>query len=168
MNFGDSVKKAMEEEAKNVEAKNVEAMSNLILQMDYSKIAPAVLMANEIGEESMSDVLAFTRREVKKQNIILLVYLNPLYNLDEGLIFTGQGLFYWEEEGKRRENIPYEQIEQVDFTDDSVILSYQGVSLTIYLGENAAQEKFPRYMYNFIMEILENMQSMKIHLPQIF
>lgn len=95
-------------------------------------------------------------REVKKESIILLVYLNPQCNLDEGLLFTGWGLFYWEEEGKRRENIPYEQIDQVDFTEDSVIVSYQGISLTIYLGEDAETEKFPRYMYNFIMELLEN------------
>ena len=52
--------------------------------------------------------------------------------------------------------IPYEQIDQVDFTEDSVIVSYQGISLTIYLGEDAETEKFPRYMYNFIMELLEN------------
>ena len=50
-------------------------------------------------------------REVKKESIILMVYLNPQCNLDEGLLFTGRGLFYWEEEGKRRENIPYEQID---------------------------------------------------------
>lgn len=163
MNFGDSFEKTMEEAGVNVEV-----MREFILQMDYSRIASRVETATDIDGESMSDVLAFTRREVKKESIILLVYLNPQCNLDEGLVFTGRGLFYWEEEGKRRENIPYEQIEQVDFTDDSVILSYQGVSLTIYLGENAVYEKFPRYMYNFIMEILENMQSMEIHLPQIF
>ena len=153
MSISDSVKEAMKE----VEA-NVEPMSNLILQMDYSRIAPEVETAQEIDEESLSDVLAFTRREVKKEHIILLVYLNPQCSLDEGLIFTGRGLFYWEDEGKRRENIPYEQIEKVDFTDDSVVISYQGVSLTIYVGEDAESEKFPRYMYNFIMELLENMQ----------
>ena len=48
---------------------------------------------------------------MKKESIILMVYLNPQCNLDEGLLFTGRGLFYWEEEGKRRENIPYEQID---------------------------------------------------------
>lgn len=153
MRISDSVKEAMKE----AEA-NVEPMSNLILQMDYSRIAPEVETAKDIDEEAMSDVLAFTRREVKKEHIILLVYLNPQCNLDEGLLFTGRGLFYWAEEGKRRENIPYEQIEQVDFTDDSVVISYQGVSLMIYLGEDAESEKFPRYMYNFIMELLENMQ----------
>lgn len=151
MNTSDLVKEAMKKAEKNVEP-----MSNLILQMDYSRIAPEVETAKDIDEESMSDVLAFTRREVKKESIILLVYLNPQCNLDEGLFFTGRGLFYWEEEGKRRENIPYEQIDQVDFTEDSVIVSYQGISLTIYLGEDAETEKFPRYMYNFIMELLEN------------
>ena len=151
MNTSDLVKEAMKKAEENVEPK-----SNLILQMDYSRIAPEVETAKDIDEESMSDVLAFTRREVKKESIILLVYLNPQCNLDVGLLFTGRGLFYWEEEGKRRENIPYEQIDQVDFTEDSVIVSYQGISLTIYLGEDAETEKFPRYMYNFIMELLEN------------
>lgn len=151
MNTSDLVKEAMKKAEENVEP-----MSNLILRMDYSRIAPEVETAKDIDEESMSDVLAFTRREVKKESIILLVYLNPQCNLDEGLLFTGRGLFYWEEEGKRRENIPYEQIDQVDFTEDSVIVSYQGVSLTIYLGEDAETEKFPRCMYNFIMELLEN------------
>ncbi len=151
MNTSDLVKEAMKKAEENVEP-----MSNLILQMDYSRIAPEVETAKDIDEESMSDVLAFTRREVKKESIILLVYLNPQCNLDEGLLFTDRGLFYWEEEGKRRENIPYEQIDQVDFTEDSVIVSYQGISLTIYLGEDAETEKFPRYMYNFIMELLEN------------
>lgn len=151
MNTSDLVKEAMKKAEENVEP-----MSNLILQMDYSRIAPEVETAKDIDGKSMSDVLAFTRREVKKESIILLVYLNPQCNLDEGLLFTGRGLFYWEEEGKRRENIPYEQIDQVDFTEDSVIVSYQGISLTIYLGEDAETEKFPRYMYNFIMELLEN------------
>lgn len=89
MNTSDLVKEAMKKEEENVEP-----MSNLILQMDYSRIAPEVETAKDIDEESMSDVLAFTRREVKKESIILLVYLNPQCNLDEGLLFTGRGLFY--------------------------------------------------------------------------
>lgn len=42
------------------------------------------------------------------------------------------------------------------FAEDSVIANYQGISFRIYLGEDAETEKFPRYMYNFIMELLEN------------
>lgn len=42
-----------------------------------------------------------------------------------------------------------------NFDDTDIIIEHGDTVLSITLGEDAEDEKYPRYMYNFIMDILD-------------
>ena len=64
-------------------------------------------------------------------------------------------IIYWLDSGEEVVRIPYSEIERVDFDDTDIIIEHGDTVLSINLGEDAEDEKYPRYMYNFIMDILD-------------
>lgn len=74
---------------------------------------------------------------------------------DEGMVFTGDAIIYWLDSGEEVVRIPYSEIERVDFDDTDIIIEHGDTVLSITLGEDAEDEKYPQYMYNFIMDILD-------------
>ena len=152
-----------------------ENFRNYILSLQYDRIGSSVLAGN-ILDEILSDLTAICRRCFKKKDVVIYVDTDDEDEMENGIVFTSQGIVSWRMNGNEIHQIPYDKIESVDYDDDEVIIHYAGVSESIYLGEDAEEEKYPRYMYNFIMDILEydesvtapeykEQNSLQIHVP---
>ncbi len=83
-------------------------------------------------------------------------------NKKEGVVCVSPGLRVLERQMQqppgyrpRGYGIPYSEIERVDFDDTDIIIEHGDTVLSITLGEDAEDERYPRYMYNFIMDILD-------------
>lgn len=124
-----------------------------IMELDNKNIGPSV-MAGDIDDDILIDITAMCRRRFKKDDILVVVDLSEEEN-ETGIVFTGTGLHYWDNSGAAITTIMYEDIEAVDFDDDSVLIKHSSETTTIWLGDDAEEEKYPRYMYNYIMDILE-------------
>lgn len=139
-----------------------------IRELEHKNIGPSV-MAGDIDDDILVDIMAMCRRRFKKDDILVVVDLSEEEN-ETGIVFTGTELHYWDNSGAVITTIRYENIEAVDFDEDSVLIQHSGEKTTIWLGDNAEEEKYPRYMYNYIMDILEicdvEMDSESLHLEK--
>lgn len=126
-----------------------------MLELDYKNIGPDVSVCGSIGDSVLADISATCRRAFKKDEVVVYVNLDEDDDYDAGIVFTETSLIAWEDGGSVMEKIPYEQITTVDFDDDSVIINYAENNAEIPLGEDAEDEKYPRHMYSFVMDILE-------------
>ena len=120
-----------------------------VMELDYSSIGPSVYAGN-ISSSVLSDIMAISRRAFRRQDVIVYVGIDM-----EGMVFTGDAIIYWLDSGEEVVRIPYSEIERVDFDDTDIIIEHGDTVLSITLGEDAEDEKYPRYMYNFIMDILD-------------
>ena len=116
-----------------------------VMELDYSSIGSSVL----------SDIMAISRRAFRRQDVIVYVGIDMDEEYDEGMVFTGDAIIYWLDSGEEVVRIPYSEIERVDFDDTDIIIEHGDTVHSITLGEDAEDEKYPRYMYNFIMDILD-------------
>ena len=112
-----------------------------VMELDYSSIGSSVYAGN-ISSSVLSDIMAISRRAFRRQDVIVYVGIDMDEEYDEGMVFTGDAIIYWLDSG-----------EEVDDTD--IIIEHGDTELSITLGEDAEDEKYPRYMYNFIMDILD-------------
>lgn len=128
--------------------------ANYIRGLNYESIADSVF-AGTISEDILVNITAVCRRCFKKQDVILFVDLDTDEEYEAGIVFTEKGIFSWTDSGMEIEEISYESITQVDFDDEDIIITHEGETTYINMGEDAEEEKYPRYMYNFIMDILE-------------
>ena len=55
-------------------------------------------------------------------------------------------IIYWLDSGEEVVRIPYSEIERVDFDDTDIIIEHGDTVLSITLGEDAEDEKYPRYI----------------------
>lgn len=124
-----------------------------ILALDAKNIGPSV-MTGKISETVLADVTAICRRRFKKSDVLVLVELSE-EEYESGIVFTDDALYYWEDSGTNVKKIVYETIRTVDFDADSVIIGHAEETTNVFLGDDAVDEKYSRYMYNFIMDILE-------------
>ncbi|GEM_PF-1057892 len=123
-----------------------------ILGLDYDKIAENVV-GGVISDSDLSDVTAICRRRFRKNEVLVLVEIEDDY--ESGIAFTAKGICSWTDTGSDIDEIAYTDITHVDFDDEYIMISGKGEEISIYLGDDAEEEKYPRYMYNFIMDILE-------------
>ena len=124
-----------------------------VMELDYS-IGSSVYAGN-ISSSVLSDIMAISRRAFRRQDVIVYVGIDMDEEYDEGMVFTGDAIIYWLDSGEEVVRIPYSEIERVDFDDTDIIIEHGDTELSITLGEDAEDEKYPRYMYNFIMDILD-------------
>ena len=111
-----------------------------VMELDYSSIGSSVYAGN-ISSSVLSDIMAISRRAFRRQDVIVYVGIDMDEEYDEGMVFTGDAIIYW--------------LERVDFDDTDIIIEHGDTVHSITLGEDAEDEKYPRYMYNFIMDILD-------------
>ena len=88
---------------------------------------------------------------------VFFVDLDEEEEYETGVVFTDASIIYWTETGGDVEKIPYKSISAVDFDEDSVFIKHGNANTNIALGDEAEDEKYPRYMYTFIMDILDLM-----------
>ena len=136
---------------------STENFRNYILSLDYDGIGPCVY-TDALLEGVLTEVTTICKRCFKKKDVILYVETDEDDDNDEiecGIVFTTKEIVEWRMWGKKLVRIPYDQIEKVDYDKDDVLLHYAGAKHALYLGLDAAEEKYPKHMYNFIMDILE-------------
>ncbi|MGN0169858.1 MAG: hypothetical protein ACI39H_03735 [Lachnospiraceae bacterium] len=133
---------------------NPEDFSQYVIGLSDDKIGPYV-GSGSIAEEILVDITAICRRRFKKKDVLVYVDTDEGREMESGIVFTASAIVTWSNQGEIVVVIPYEEIESVDFDEEEVLIEFGGKSTTLYLGEDAEAEKYPRYMYNFIMDILE-------------
>mgnify|MGYP000098295865 FL=1 len=120
-----------------------------VMELDYSSIGSSVYAGN-ISSSVLSDIMAISRRAFRRQDVIVYVGIDMDEEYDEGMVFTGDAIIYWLDSGEEVVRIPYSEIERVDFDDTDIIIEHGDTVLSITLGEDAEDEKYPRYYYGYI------------------
>jgi len=153
--FGSTIKdKAVNGNPTRAKVANGSQLAEYIEGLDYENIGPSVSVGS-FSDYMLSNVTAICRRRFKKKDIIAFVDLKEGEDFESGVIFTESGIFYWSDNGDEIENVEYNAISSVDYDEESVCITTINSSMNIFLGEDAEEEKYPRYMYNFIMDIVD-------------
>lgn len=127
-----------------------------VSKLECGFIGPDVY-SGDMQESMLSDISAVCRRAFKKKDVVVYVGIESEDDEDyeEGLVFTNSGIFYWTDNGSNVTSIKYSDIKKVDYDDTDVMIEHDNTTTRISLGEDAEEEKYPRHMYSFIMDLLE-------------
>ncbi len=108
------------------------------------------------------DIVADSRRKIKKEDIILAELAKSGEAADSAnyLVFTETALYQFVNH-KIQNIIRYEEIEDADFTDDSVSVTTQDKNcVNIEVGPSSdIKEKSPRILFNLLMDIKERVEK---------
>jgi len=145
---------------KNVNKTKAEGeFAEYVYSLDCASIGSAVY-GDGLDESMLSDITAVCRRAFKKKNIVVYVELDSSgEEYEEGIVFTTDSIFNWTDSGSNITGISYSSITKVDYDETDIIIEHEGKTTTISLGADAEDEKYPRHMYSFIMDILEYLES---------
>lgn len=103
-----------------------------------------------------SDVVTVCRRKFKKQDIILCALLDENSESMTGIVFLQDKLCSFDA-GKPEYGITYAEIEDADFTEDSVIIKVSdGGEANLYCHDGddyRSGREYAKSMYNLIMDI---------------
>lgn len=139
-----------------------------IESLDYTSVGSDIQLIGEIESDILNDIVAFYKRKVKKNDIIMLDILDDDAEGTSGLAFCSDKLLYWEDDWENLQMIYYSEIKEVTFSEDCIFIdSKPDGNTTVYLGAYAEDEKYPRYMYNFIMDILDFYNQTQENEPQV-
>ena len=128
--------------------------ADYVRELDYRNIGPDVCIG-DIQEEILLDISAVCRRAFKKQDVIVYVGIDPEDDYEEGIVFTEDSIIFWNDRGTDVIRINYLEISKVDYDETDIIIEHENITTRMSLGDDAEDEKYPRYMYSFIMDILE-------------
>ena len=131
-------------------------LAKFIYDSDYREIGNLVRRKAELTKSQINTALAICRRSFTKDDIILFDILDEDGEGEEGIVFTETTIYHWHSNETVMEEVPYEIITDVDYDGDFVYLcTADGEAIDLYCGEDAGEEKYTRYMYNFISDILD-------------
>lgn len=117
-----------------------DAMSVTINDKDYWKDI----------EEAAGNVCAFCRKKFKKEDIILFSVDSFYSSLTMGIVFLEDRICTFDQK-KLEYIITYAEMENVDFTEDSVTIRVtSGEEVSLYCGND---EKYSKGIYNLLMDI---------------
>lgn len=128
--------------------------ADYVRELDYRNIGPDVCVG-DIQVELLSDISAVCRRAFKKTDVIVYVGIDSDDDYEEGMVFTKDSIVYWTDNGTDVIRIKYSEISKVDYDETDIIIEHENTTTRMSLGEDAEDENYPRYMYSFIMDILE-------------
>ncbi|MCM1234130.1 MAG: hypothetical protein NC489_28845 [Ruminococcus flavefaciens] len=107
-------------------------------------------------DENASEIVTACRRKFKKQDMILCALLDENSESMTGIVFLQDKLYSFDA-GKPEYGITYAEIEDADFTEDSVTIKVSDggeASLYCHDGDNYRSEReYAKSMYNLIMDI---------------
>lgn len=148
----EEIGKVYERLTKKVE--NSSQISRLVKNLDYEHIGPSVSVGL-FSEDMLTNVTAICRRKFKKKDVIAFVDVSEEYEYESGIIFTESGIFHWNNEGKDIKSVEYSAISEVDYDETNVYIKSENTTMEISMGDYAEEDKYPRYMYTFIMDIVD-------------
>lgn len=128
--------------------------ADYVRELDYRNIGPDVCVG-DIQEEILSDISAVCRRAFKKKDVIVYVGIDPEDDYEEGIVFTTDSIFCWTDNGANVTGIKYSEIKKIDYDETDILIEHDNTTTRFSLGDDAEEEKYPRHMYSFIMDILD-------------
>lgn len=132
------------------------SLADFIYDSDYSEIGNCVLRKTELSKRQVNNAIAICRRSFTKDDIILFDVLDEEEEGEEGIVFTEKAIYHWLDNETVVGEVPYEMITGVDYGGAHVTLwTTDDEAVDLYCGEDAEEEKYTRYMYNFISDILD-------------
>ena len=135
-------------------------LADFIYGSDYREIGYSVLRKTELSLSQENNAVAICRRRFTREDIILLVVLDDEEEGEAGILFTDKAIYHWQENETVVCEVPYETIEEVDYSGVYVTLwTKDDKAVDLYCGEDAEEEKYTRYMYNFISDILDFLEK---------
>ncbi len=151
------------------EKKECTEIAKYMLGRDISKIGPNCYVMNKVNREYckkndvygteniLNDISAICERAFNKQDVI--IYINTSDDEDDyetGIVFNETEIVTWDMTKESIIRIPYEKIESVDFDDKFAYVTLNdNQTVKLYLGKDADEMKYSRYMYNFLMDLME-------------
>lgn len=151
------------------EKKECTEIAKYMLGRDISKIGPNCYVMNKVNreyrkkndvygtEDILNDITAICKRAFNKQDVI--IYINTSDDEDDyetGIVFNETEIVTWDMTKESIIRIPYEKIESVDFDDKfAYVILNDNQTVKLYLGKDADEMKYSRYMYNFLMDLME-------------
>ena len=127
-----------------------------IFSLDSDRIGSCVLKGARITQEIGNTATAICKRRFKWQDMIVLIALDEDEEGEAGIAFTEKGIYHWLEGDEFVAEVTYEDIGAVGYQGDYIIITRQDDSpVELYCGEDAEEEKYSRYMYNYICDIVE-------------
>lgn len=155
-------------------------LAKFIYDCDYSEIGNCVCRKSELTKRQINTAVAICRRRFTKDDIILFDILDDYDEGEEGIVFTESAIYHWRGEETLVAEVSYEEITRVDYEGDYVYLYTEDDEvIEMYCGEDAGEEKYTRYMYNFISDILDFLgkekkegmgsisQKLQLELPEV-
>ena len=127
-----------------------------IFALDSDRIGGCVLKGNRITQEIGNTATAICKRRCKWQDMIVLIVLDEEEEGEAGIVFTEKGIYHWLEGDEFVAEVTYEDIGAVGYQGNYIIITRQDDSpVELYCGEDAEEEKYSRYLYNYICDIVE-------------
>lgn len=117
---------------------------------------------NVIKDQVAFDVVTMCRRKLKKKDILVLSITDEgdSGEISNAIIFTKDKIcVFWEDDID--DTINYADIKEVDYDRESVIITTDAEThtLTCCCDEDREDASYPKYMYNFIMDIVDYLQE---------
>ena len=138
---------------------NASPIRRSILSSNYGDIGECVVAGARISRQLATTAVSICRRRFKAEDLILLVLLDEEEEGEAGIAFTEIGIYYWREDEEFVAEIPYESIQAVDYDEENAIVTTaDGKVIELFCGADE-DEKYSRYMYNFIMDIKEALEG---------
>lgn len=129
---------------------------DFIFGLDSENIGSCVLKGARITQEIGNTATAICKRRFKWQEMIVLVALDENEEGEAGIVFTEKGIYHWLEGDEFVAEVTYEDIGAVGYCGDEIIITRMDDSpVFLFCGAGAEEEKYSRYMYNYICDILE-------------
>lgn len=113
----------------------------------------------EKAEKCALKVITICRRRLKKEDIILCGVDSIGNDVKNGIVFTEKRIYTFYKE-KPEFIIEYSEIDDVDYTDDSVIIkTVTGETAKLYLGDKGNPQEYAENMFNLIMDIKDRLEE---------
>ena len=110
----------------------------------------------------ISDIVTVCRRKIRKEDIILCSMLDTYFERMTGVILT-ENKIYSLDSGTLDYIIEYKEIDEVDFSDDYVVLKVlDDKEVIFYCHDGDSYDKYREYsknMYNLIMDIKDRYEE---------
>lgn len=127
-----------------------------IFALDSDHIGSCVLRGARITQEIGNTATAICKRRFKWQDMIVLIALDEDEEGEAGIAFTEKGIYHWLEGDEFVAEVPYEDIGAVGYQGNYIIITRQDDSpVELFCGEDAEKEKYSRYMFNYICDIVD-------------
>lgn len=148
--------------------------NNMRIQRFISEIAEDIFLNHKSTNEAfmiftgedmidciVENALAISRRAFKASDIKLLIVLDEEHEGEKGIVFTETKIHVWKGEGEERFEVAYDEIEDIDYGENCVIIVCHEKEYIIEVNGKNSDINYPRKLYNYIADVLEELEDEK-------